>query len=202
MKAGLFVGSRIGAGWRRISDLLLLLALLGGGGIAQWSFWTGIQETRAQIAEREVLNAGLKRSTERLLPEAASPDAASPRPKLYLSGETDTIAAAALQTHVLAILEANAAVIQSTRVHPSAPTERGPDASTEAEAGRRINLEVTFDARITDLQRILFQLETQSPALFVAELQIRPLRPIGARNPSEDDPVLHVVLALFGFCRN
>ena len=190
-----------GTGWRRISHIGLLLVLLGGGGSLQWLSWTRIRETREQIAAREDLTVQLKQSAKRLLPVAASPDAASSRPNLYLTDKTDTIAAAALQTYVLGILEANAAAIQSTRVSSSPPAERSPEAPAEAGTGRKINLEVTFDGRIAGIQRILFQLETGSPALFIAELQMQPLRTIAPGNEPDADPVLHVVLALYGFWR-
>jgi hypothetical protein len=179
----------------------ILLAVLAIGIGLQWIFWSDILETRQMVAARQQLLESLSQIADRVKVGASVTNREVPRQNAYLPGETDTIAAADLQTRVLKVAESFSATVFSAQVRPRAVNDGSGTTGTDNALGQRIDLELTFDAHINDVQKILFQLETGFPAIFVGETHIRPARSPETGEAMVDDPTLHVVLAIYGFWR-
>lgn len=189
------------AGSAKPLSVVAFLVLLLIGGAVEWSLWQDVFATRDMIAARQDLIAGLKRSAERLTATAAGQTTRQPTASPYLPGETDTIAAAEFQADILKILEANKATVFSAQVRPQAIDAADGQTQTEETTGQRINLEVIFDARNVDLQKILFTIETGRPVLMIADMKMQPARTTEGAEARDEDPVLHVVLGVYGFWR-
>lgn len=105
---------------------------------------------------------------------------------LYFRGVTPAIAGAEMQRHVLQAIEAaGGRTIEARMVE--VPVE-------EAEQ-RRVDLRIAFDARIAELQRILYDLETGVPVVMVRSIAV--LNSGG--NDNEIDPVLRIDILLSGY---
>ena len=188
--------------WPMLASTLLLLALVVGGGGLQWIYWQDVLDTRERIAERQDLIAGLAQSAARLRANPAAAAVMAPNASAYLAGETDTIAAADFQARVLRLVESHPAIVFSTQVRSQPIDEVHTDTAPQPAApGQRINLELTFDAHMADVQAILFEIETGLPVMLVAETQMQPVRSAQVGESPDEDPALHVRLALYGFWR-
>lgn len=111
----------------------------------------------------------------------------------YLAGETDGLAAAALQSRVASLMSASGAVLNSIQVLPA-----------REEAGlRRVTLRVQMSAAIEPLVKILYALETEKPVLFVDNLDIQgrqQLHQLAATGGALiTEPLLMVSFDLYGF---
>lgn len=189
------------AGTTKPLSIAAFLALILIGGAIEWSLWQDVFATKDMIAARQDLIAGLQRSADRLTATASGHTARTPTASPYLPGETDTIAAAEFQADVLKILEDHKATVFSAQVRPQPVDAADGQAPADATSGQRINLEVTFDARNVDLQAILFAIETSRPVLLISDMKMQPARATEGRETRDEDPVLHVVLGVYGFWR-
>lgn len=196
-----FLERLLSAGSAKPLSVAAFLALLIGGGAIEWSLWQDVFATRDMIAARQDLIAGLKRSVDRLTATAAGQTTRTPTASPYLPGETDTIAAAEFQADALKILETSKATVFSAQVRPQAIDAADGQPPTDETAGQRINLEVIFDARNVDLQRILFTIETGRPVLVISDVKMQPARATEGAETRNEDPMLHVVLGVYGFWR-
>jgi general secretion pathway protein M len=127
--------------------------------------------------------ATLKRQTLSWLSSGGS--AFQPATEGVISAPTGTIAASELHKSVLASLEKAGGTVHSIQA----------EATTEAfgEGLRRLNAQITFDGSIEALQRVLFDLETTKPYVFVDSLNVQPTS-AAARGP-ELGETLRVTLA-------
>lgn len=181
--------------WPKAASLAVLAAILLGGGMMIATDIGVIEEGNQAIAARETRRDSLLRAADRLKAGAAVADGttnASP----YLAGESETIAAAGLQTLVIGAVEARSGKVASAlvRLPPNGPSESGPGGGT----ARPVDVEVVFEAGVAGLQHILFDLETGTPEILVNRLQIQPKRADGAMagTMEQDDPTLRVILAV------
>lgn len=188
-------------GWTKPLCVATFLALILIGGAIEWSLWQDVFVKDDMIAARQDLIAGLQRSADRLTATASGHLGPTPTASPFLPGETDTIAAAEFQADVLKILEANKATVFSAQVRPLAVDAADGQAPADAASGQRINLEVMFDARNVDLQAILFTIETSRPVLLISDMKMQPARATEGGPTRDEDPVLHVVLGVYGFWR-
>ena len=184
--------------WPVSLSLAALGLLLGLGGIMVWTYTADLLETRAAVADRSAeLELLQKAISRRLGDKAQAPDAGSQRSP-YLTGETETIAAAELQTLVLKLVEATPASVLSAQVRPKPVL----DAATAADKGdRQVDFELAFDARMADFQSILFAIETDLPAVFVDEMQLQPAKAALPGEAVDLDPLMHVVLTMHAYWR-
>jgi len=83
-----------------------------------------------------------------------------------ISAPTGTIAASELHKSVLAFLEQAGGTVHSIQAETTS--------EVFGEGLRRLNAQVTFDGSIGALQRVLFELETAKPFVFIDTLHIQP----------------------------
>lgn len=107
--------------------------------------------------------------------------------RLYLSGESDAVMAAALQSALSAKGEVGGWRVVSTRVLP--PKQEG--------ALRLIGIEGRLETTIDGLQRLLLALEAQRPLLAVTALQATPTAALSAPGATEREGELAVRLELY-----
>ncbi|MGH6926259.1 MAG: type II secretion system protein GspM [Propylenella sp.] len=104
----------------------------------------------------------------------------------YLPGETAAIAGAVLQRIVAdTIMQAGGRLAESEIT----PAEEG--------GSSRVDLRVSFDTDINGLQRILFDLETGAPILFLNSLNVQMVNALGEADPNQ--PGLRVVVLVGGY---
>ncbi len=111
----------------------------------------------------------------------------------YLSGETDALAAASLQSRVATLIASSGAALGSIQVLPA----------RDEEGLRRVGIRLQFTARIEGLTTVLQQTESGVPALFIDNLDIqsRMLPATAASSDPTVEPVLTVALDVYGFLR-
>jgi len=109
-----------------------------------------------------------------------------------ISAPTGTIAASELHKTVLASLEQSGGAVHSIQA----------EATTEVfgEGLRRLNAQITFDGSIDALQKILFDLETAKPFIFIDSLHVQPTA-TGARAAELGD-ILRVTLVASSYWKN
>lgn len=105
------------------------------------------------------------------LKETALPDvsgkgeSATPR-SAVISATTETVAASQLQKSILTSLEETGGSIHSIQAEATA------DATDDGL--RRLNAQTTFDSSMDSLQKILFELETAVPFIFINSIVVQP----------------------------
>ena len=107
----------------------------------------------------------LKRQTVRNL--SGGGNAVQPAARAaVISAPTETVAASELHKAVLASLERAGGAVHSIQA----------EATTDAtdEGLRRLNAQITFDGSIGALQKVLFDLETTIPFVFINSLLVQP----------------------------
>jgi len=172
------------SGFRRIAALLVaaLLVVVPAG----WIAWSSLEAARLAetIQTQTALAASLRTRIAGLEPAATAPEEAAP--DVFLPGATPALAGAALQTTVARTIEgAGGRLIE---------TEMARVEEAEADPGR-LDLRVAFDAEIVSLQRILFELETGVPVLFVRSLEIQ----TAAEASEAPSPPLRVSMLVGGY---
>jgi general secretion pathway protein M len=109
-----------------------------------------------------------------------------------ISAPTGTIAASELHKTVLASLEQAGSAVRSIQAEATA--------ESFGEGLRRLNAQITFDGSIVALQRILFDLETAKPFIFVDSLHVQPSSS-GARG-TEPGEMLRVTLVASSYWKS
>ncbi len=112
----------------------------------------------------------------------------------YLKGPSDALAAAELQDHVRAVIEGAAGGLRSTQILPAGATE-------PTVAARRAALRIQLGIDIKGLQKVLYELETGQPYLFIDQLTVRQERRRRRSNEPEQEPVLDVSFEVYGYVR-
>jgi hypothetical protein len=141
--------------------LALLVAVVAG---AAWWLSTVAADARLELEARTELLATLQRAPlQRGLGDSLDVDRREP----YLTAESETIAAAALQTRVRGLVENAGGIVFSTQVLQK----------TEGEGEeRRLEVQVVFEATIEATQAVLHGVESGSPIGFVDEFTAQPAR--------------------------
>ena len=110
----------------------------------------------------------------------------------FLTGESETLVAAELQNLVRSVVERSGGRLESTQVLP--PVTEG--------AFRRVTLRVRMSANIDGLSRVLYDLESMLPYLFVDGLDVVSRERRGARqDPQAGASILSVSYDVFGYMR-
>ncbi len=162
--------------------LVLLAPILWIG----WSLAAASAAAEAVSVRAETL-ASLRERLPALGSEgrAAAGDARS----IYLSGETTAIAGAALQRIVADTIREAGGVVEESEL-----TQAGFDEADES----NVRLRVSYEADIVGLQRILFNLETGVPLLFLQSLDVQSGDLLGGPVDSQQ-PTLRVVMVVDGY---
>jgi general secretion pathway protein M len=83
-----------------------------------------------------------------------------------IAAPTETIAASELQKAVLALLERAGGVVHTIQAEATG--------DVTADGLRRLNTQITFDGSMDALQKVLFDLETAIPFIFVDSVLVQP----------------------------
>lgn len=150
------------------------------------------------IAQAQRLLTGYRERAEQkteLAELLAAEDARAAGTTGYLQATEDALAAAELQDRIKAVVEAAGGDLRSAQSLKAA--------TVEATTVRRAALKVRFQADIESLAKILYELETGEPYLFIEGLSIREeRRRRRRRDEPEGPPLLDVVVDLYGYVRD
>ena len=112
----------------------------------------------------------------------------------YLKGSSDALAAAELQDHARAVIEGAGGNLRSTQILPAGAVDSKVPV-------RRAALRIQLGIDIKGLQKVLYELETGQPYLFVDQLTVRQQRMRQRSKELEQEPVLDVSFEVFGYVR-
>lgn len=176
---------------RRIVALGLLAALLlAAHALVISPLVDGWLSLASAIEETRELASGYERAIgakSRIAAELETLRGERPDPSWFVTGETDALAAAALQDHATALISAAGAGMRSIQPLPA-----------EDEGGlKRVTLIVELEATTTSLTRLIYTLEAEAPYLFIDQLQASSR--IGTPEEPESAPVLDVRLTIYGY---
>jgi general secretion pathway protein M len=143
-----------------------------------------LQKYHQIIASRPALEAKLSQLQQE---QAANP--------YYLEQQSGSLAATELRQRVKTVVEANGGVLVSTQSLPVAENELFPQVG--------ISVRMTGDTEI--LQKVLYDLESRRPLLFVDDLQVQS-RQIRRRSPHDrrtiiEETSLTISFKLYGYMR-
>ncbi len=110
---------------------------------------------------------------------------------IYLAGETDALAAAALQEDVRTKIERNGGKLRSIQILP---------VKSDGEF-KQVSVRVQATATLGSLARILHALESGKPYLFIDNLDVKNRRSRKATKAQQEDPELVVRFDVFGYLR-
>lgn len=113
------------------------------------------------------------------------------RSGIYLAGETDALAAAALQEDVGAKIERNGGRLRSMQPLP---------VKTDGDF-KKVSVRVQMTATLGSLARILHALEAGKPYVFIDNLDVKNRRARKATQAQQDDPELVIRFDLHGYLR-
>jgi len=180
----------------RLLALGLLVAVLAAG----WSLVAEpvirrFAEQRESIADARLLLARLERLG------AARASLEQQRDELrqrlgalggYLPGDSETLVAADLQSRIRARFEQQGATLRSLQIMP---------ARSEGEFGQAVTVRAQIGVELPALQAIFYAIETETPYLFIDNLDIR--RRAGRRRVEEEagTGILEVRFDVFGYMR-
>jgi general secretion pathway protein M len=136
-------------------------------GMVIWSV-TYLVEMRDWQSEYDVKSQSLdslKRQTAPKLPGGGNVSKL-PAHGAVISAPTETIAASELQKAVLALLERAGGVVHTIQAEATS--------DVTGEGLRRLNTQIAFDSSMEALQKVLFELETAIPFVFVDSLLVQP----------------------------
>ena len=145
------------------------------------------QHTLDQLARYEQIsraNPNRKAQLERLSKQQA-------RSGIYLAGETDALAAAALQEDVGAKIERNGGRLRSIQILP---------VKTDGDF-KQVSVRVQLTATLGSFARILHALESGKPYVFIDNLDVKNRRARKATKAQQDDPELVIRFDLYGYLR-
>ncbi|MGH6635097.1 MAG: type II secretion system protein GspM [Gammaproteobacteria bacterium] len=146
-----------------------------------------LQQAQDQLAKL-IHIAQSRKATESRLAEFRRTDTSD---RYYLSGRTPSLAAAGLQNHLKAIIEASAGQLITSSDLPSTNEERLTKVATS----------LRLKDQTEGLREILYAIETQLPLVFIDKLSVRGLSFYSARTTPNTEPMLDIQLDLSGFAR-
>lgn len=142
-----------------------------------------LERYRALAAQQENL-AALVAERERAAAESTA----------YLDGPTGALAAAALQDQVGAVIARAGGDLRSTRVLTGEPVEQVAGISR---AGLRLDLRVDVEG----LERLLYEIETDEPYLFIEQITVRERHGQQTGRIEQERSVYDVSIELYGYTR-
>jgi hypothetical protein len=148
------------------------------------AFYDGNAERLEQRRETVRRYQNAANDLPRLREEAKQRRAQSNRPELLLTGASDAIAAAALQSNLKDIIEGEGAKITSASVLT-------PDVEDNY---RRVGVRIAFSGDLELLTTVLLGIEAAHPALIAGNLDVRV-----TGNADEETPTLAVAMDVFGY---
>lgn len=149
-------------------------------------------EHRSSIARSQEMLAKysqLNGSREQMHGRLQEVQAAYESQERLLSGDSFQLAGAELQNRLKYLVDASNAELGSMKLLPV----------REEEGFRRISVAIAFSSTINSLQSILYEVETQTPYLFVEKLELRKSRNLANASVVDDAGELKVRLEAYGY---
>jgi general secretion pathway protein M len=182
---------------RMLAVALLGAVLLAGYGLVLAPFITAYGEIDREVEEQlSLLQRYRSLANQRPELSAKLADLEQQAAKLgdYLKGPTDALAAAELQNHAKAVIEGAGGSLRSTQILPvSVVNSKVPV--------RQATLRLQLGIGIKGLQKVLYELETGQPYLFVDQLTVRQPQMRRSSKEPDQEPVLDVTFEVFGYVR-
>jgi hypothetical protein len=152
-----------------------------------WIAWSlhAASVARAEAEREAELLEGFRQRLEELAQNPGDSGPAVDAESIYLPGETDAIAGAALQRLVAETIEGTGGRVLESELDIAEPDPADPG---------RIDLRVSFETEIEGLQRIVFELETGTPILMLKGLDVRSVD--AAEIEATESPILRVVMVV------
>jgi general secretion pathway protein M len=182
---------------RMLAVGLLGGVLLAGYGLVLAPVIAAYQEVGQEIEESQLLlqrYRSLASQRPELSARLADLEQQAAKVGGYLKGSSDALAAAELQDHARAVIEGAGGSLRSTQILPASAVDSKVPA-------RRATLRIQLGIDIKGLQKVLYQLETGQPYLFVDQLTVRQQRMRRRSKEPEQEPVLDVSFEVFGYVR-
>jgi len=156
--------------WLSRTAALALLALVLGGiyALVLEPVVTGYREGLAELQQEQsriARFAAIAASADEVEAAARAAEARQAQSGVFIQGASDAQAAAALQSRINAVVRSAGGDLRSVQ---SLPPERGAD-----DGASRIGVQLQYIGTIHDLRRLLYELETGTPLLFVEKLEMR-----------------------------
>jgi len=129
-----------------------------------------------QLARLQAAYAQRAKSGKGVMVERDAPESA------FLAATTVALAGAQLQTRLTDLVALQKANISSAGIQ-----------KTSHDDADVVRLQATFDMKLTALQKLLYDLETGTPYMFIDALSIQPQ---GNAPRSTEEPLLHVTMTL------
>lgn len=183
------MSSQCGGASNRALALIAGVAVLGVVHFAVVTPLLGYYETTAQkLEERQVLAQRYQNAARDLvrLRAAATQGQVQP-PDLLLTGSTDAVAAASLQSVLKVLVELEGGKLNSAEM---LPPETGDDVV------RRVGVRVAFAGNLTLLATVLEGVEATRPVLSVGDLNIHAA---GNLDDENEDQALAIIMDVYGF---
>ncbi len=176
---------------RRIAAPAIVASLLGAS-----IFYTALAQEQldAARAEREAKLELLSRLSGNTAPGtgAASATSAMAPDMLFVAAETSTTAAAEVDRLVRAVVVKANGAVQSTQ----ASIEQATDVPA-----KRIEIQAIIDGELETIQRMLVNLETGAPLIFVDDFTLQPIERLTGKRGKAQTPLLQASLTLSAFWR-
>jgi len=187
--------NRLSPGIRRVLALaVLVLAVFLPYRLLVEPVLATFDELSTSAAEREEQLVKFRRLAESREALEARLDALKSRPMAqegYLSGDSETLVAAQLQTTVRTLVERSGGKLESTQVLA---------ASAEGDF-RRVSLRVRMSADSNSLFRTIYELEAAVPYLFIENFDVLSRESRGRRDEAAGAMVLSVAYDVYGYLR-
>jgi general secretion pathway protein M len=179
----------------RLAALLLLIGVIVGGYLlAVVPLVAHYRETETALEHAREMIASYQRiavsrpALEKRLNELTQQQSLS---GLYVSAETEALAAADLQGKVSAIIQRSGGQLRSIQSLPS-----------QADEGLRgIGVRVHFTGTTATLEQVIYDLEADKPLLFVDKLQIQNRMRRRRDREAQDNPNLVIRFDVLGYLR-
>jgi general secretion pathway protein M len=124
-----------------------------------------MRDLQAEFATKSQILDVLKRQTQQRLAGRSRQTQPITRDGV-ISAPTETVAASELDKAIIRALESAGGVIRSIQAEATS--------DVTSDGLRRLNAQVTFDGSIDALQKVLFEVETAVPFIFVDSLLVQP----------------------------
>jgi general secretion pathway protein M len=171
--------------------ILALVVLLPAVLVAAGFLAAGAAERENAAAARQLdgLQARVAAIRTALGDKRAAPEAVA---ATYLPAGTPALAGADMQQRLADMIANAGGRLLESQVVPADAAENDPG---------RVDLQVSFEARVAGLQQVLFGVETGTPILFVRSLGLRSLAADGEGDGTDRnaDPTLRVDLTVAGY---
>lgn len=182
---------------RTLAVLILIGVLFAGYRLVVAPVVTAYETTARSIEQSRMLlerYRGIAAQREELAAGLAEHEEVAAESTAYLEGPTGALAAAALQDHVGSVIARSGGELRSTRVLASEPVD---EVAGVSRAGLRLDLGVDVEG----LERLLYDLESGEPFLFIDQITIREQRSRRRRAEDSPRPMLDVSFEIYGYVR-